>query len=177
MSNVAIGTTQYMNSILNNRNENKYYKKIDNHNDIERNNYKLDNISISYLKSIEYDKQFKLDNNFSYKKDYYNDTISSNINNKSDSRYNKSKYTIINKRQVDHNKTKPVYNNETQPTTNPILKRPITIEDIIIKNNLQIKEYNNALIEKRINDITKTHNKAWDMNFSILSNKKKCQFC
>lgn len=178
-------SSQYINSILNNRSENKYYKNQVNSNSIDKNlnnntNNKnnIERNSISFIHNIyNNENNFKLDNNFSYKKEYYNNTISSNHYNNKKNQYNRSKYTIINKRHIDHNKTVPIYNTETQPTINPILKRPITIQDIIIKNNLQIKEYNNALIEKKINDVRETHNKAWDMNFSILSNKKSCNSC
>lgn len=159
-----------MNSILNNRNENKHYKKIYSQEIVERNN------SIQNIDNIK-NNVFKIDNNFTYKKEYYNNTISSNINNISHNIYNRSKYTIINKRHIEHTKISPVYNTDIQPTTNPLLKRPITIEDIIIKNNLQRKEYNNILIEKKINDINNIRNKAFYMNFSMLSSKKNCESC
>lgn len=122
----------------------------------------------------------KIDNNFTYKNINFTNTTAFNINNtinpqtKNNSR---SKFTIINKRHINHNKITPVYNIETKPTVNPILKRRITIEDIIIKNNLYIKEYNNAVLEKKTNDIKSTYKKSWDLNFNSLTNKKNCNLC
>jgi hypothetical protein len=172
-----LGSTQYINSIINNRNENKYYKNKDTNKDIVNNENIIKNPLLNSSNSLIQKDIFNMDNNVSYKEYYYNNTISSNIYNRSPHTYNRSKYTIINKRHINHNKTKPIYNTETLPTTNPILKRPITVEDIIIKNNLQIKEYNNALLEKKTRDITNTYNKSWELNFDIINKKKKCKSC
>jgi hypothetical protein len=122
----------------------------------------------------------KLDNNFTYKNINFPNTTSFNINNTinpQSKHMSTGKFTIINKRHIDHNKVIPVYNSETKPTINPILKRPVTIEDIIIKNNLYIKEYNNAVLEKKENDIKSTYKRSWDLNFNSLTNKKNCNLC